>query len=550
MTFNLIREPWIPVITENGVELTIAPSDITKEISSSPLVGLNCIRPDFNGALIQFLIGLVQASIAPKRDAEWLKYVMEPPTPDMLKKAFEPLAFAFDIDGEGPRFLQDRDIANEDMWDIHKLFLEMPGENTIKLNKDLFSKRGRIFGICPSCAAMALYTMQTNSAGFGAGHRTSLRGGGPLSTIVKGRNLWEDIWFNVLNESSFMNNRSDDKIQDKDKFPWLTHTRTSGKGESETTYADVHPVQMFFGMPLRIFLEFKKKDSTCDCCGAPTPIVTSNFHIKNHGVNYSGPWFHPLSPYKTYKKNQDDIPIVSTLKVDSTSILYDHWLGIVQKDTQETIQIEPAKVISVFNDRKEQYPDEIPDESTRLSIFGYELENGKARCWWEAQMPLISVKSELKEEYELNIAKLIRMAKYANSKTLVFTKLAMFKEPKNVKGDFKFIEQDFWKDSENAFYQALCELKLVLSDKKDLVTLKKSWLKEISKIAEIIFDRYSQVEMIGDCDPERIAKNRRKLTRSLLPGNSIIVEILNLPMPPHEQGKGKNESITDKPSRV
>lgn len=165
-------------------------------------------------------------------------------------------------------------------------------------------------------------------------------------------------------------------------------------------------------------------------------------------------------------------------------------------------------------------------------------------------MPLISVKSELKEEYELNIAKLIRMAKYANSKTLVFTKLAMFKEPKNVKGDFKFIEQDFWKDSENAFYQALCELKLVLSDKKDLVTLKKSWLKEISKIAEIIFDRYSQVEMIGDCDPERIAKNRRKLTRSLLPGNSIIVEILNLPMPPHEQGKGKNESITDKPSRV
>jgi CRISPR system Cascade subunit CasA len=458
---------------------------------------------------------------------EWLKYVMEPPTPETLKKAFEPLAYAFDIDGGGPRFLQDRDIANEDMWDIHKLFLEMPGENTIKMNKDLFSKRGRISSICPSCAAMALYTIQTNSAGFGAGHRTSLRGGGPMSTIVKGRNLWEDIWFNVLNEPAFLNNRSDDKIQDTEKFPWLTHTRTSGKGEPETTYADVHPVQMFFGMPLRIFLEFKQKDSTCDCCGVSTPVVTSNFHIKNHGVNYSGPWCHPLSPYKTYKKNQDDLPIVSTLKVDSTSILYNHWLGIVQKHAQATIQIEPAKAISIFNERKENYSDEIPDGSIRISIFGYELENGKARCWWEAQIPLITVKPELKEKYEFIIAQLIKVAKHANSKTLFHTKLAMFKEPKNVKGDFKFIEQDFWKESGNAFYQALYELKSVLSDNHDLIPLKKSWLKEISDVAEIIFDRYSQVEMIGDCDPARIAKNRRNLIRSLSPGNEIIGEFLS-----------------------
>jgi CRISPR system Cascade subunit CasA len=550
MTFNLIREPWIPVITENGVELTIAPSDITKEISSSPLVGLNCARPDFNGALIQFLIGLVQASMAPNRDAEWLKYVMEPPTPDLLKKAFEPIEYAFDIDGKGPRFLQDRDIANEDMWDIHKLFLEMPGENTIKLNKDLFSKRGRISSICPSCAAMALYTIQTNSAGFGAGHRTSLRGGGPMSTIVKGRNLWEDIWFNVLEESSFMNYHSNDKIQDTDKFPWLTHTRTSGKGENETTYADVHPVQMFFGMPLRILLEFQQKDSTCDCCGKSTQVITSNFHIKNHGVNYSGPWFHPLSPYKTYKKNQDVIPIVSTLKVDSTSILYDHWLGIVQKDAQATIQIEPAKAISIFNERKERYSDEIPDGSTRLSIFGFELENGKARGWWEAQMPLITVKPELKEEYELIIAQLIRAANYAGNQTLYYTKLAMFKEPKNVKGDFNFIKQDFWKDSENAFYQTLYELKSTLSNSKDLIPLKKSWLKYISGVAETIFDRYSQVEMIGDCDPERIAKNRRKLARDLSSGNKKMGELLDLPLPPHKADREKNTGNTSKSSRV
>ncbi|KUK60681.1 MAG: CRISPR-associated protein, Cse1 family, partial [Methanoculleus marisnigri] len=105
---NLIDDPWIPVVRRDGARETIAPREITG--GAEPVIRLDAPRPDFNGALIQFLIGLVQTAIPPGDNRDWRRKFKTPPPPDELKRAFAPYAHAFNFDGEGPRFMQDYDL--------------------------------------------------------------------------------------------------------------------------------------------------------------------------------------------------------------------------------------------------------------------------------------------------------------------------------------------------------------------------------------------------------------------------------------------------------
>ena len=89
-------------------------------------------------------------------------------------------------------------VPNDLRSPIAALLIEQPGDKTLKDNTDLFIHRGQMQSLCPACAAAALYTLQAFAPSGGKGHRTSMRGGGPLSTLLKGRNLWESVWLNVL----------------------------------------------------------------------------------------------------------------------------------------------------------------------------------------------------------------------------------------------------------------------------------------------------------------------------------------------------------------
>ncbi|MCP4406670.1 MAG: type I-E CRISPR-associated protein Cse1/CasA [Gammaproteobacteria bacterium] len=64
-------------------------------------------RPDFDGALMQFLIGLLQTAAPPPNHDQWIDWLEEPPTPEILKKKFLKFEEVFDLDGDGPRFMRE-----------------------------------------------------------------------------------------------------------------------------------------------------------------------------------------------------------------------------------------------------------------------------------------------------------------------------------------------------------------------------------------------------------------------------------------------------------
>ncbi len=330
---NLIRAPWLLLRRRSGHVQQVAPFRVVDGIDNDPFVAFAWPRPDFNGAAHEFLIGLLSTTAAPENGDEWEDWWAEPPAPEVLWGRFEAVADAFDLDGPGPRFLQDIDpLDGADEKTVAALLIDTPGAQTLRNNADLFVKRGSAPVLGRAAAAMALFTLNAYAPSGGAGHRTSLRGGGPLTTLaLAGDHLWGRLWPNVETVESIKDRWPRPSLPPDDPaamFPWLAPTRTSNPkaGGQATTPADTHPLQVYWGMPRRIRLAFEKSQGRrCALTGVEDEVVVAAYRTRNYGVNYSEGFEHPLTPYYAQKAGSERLPVHPR----PGGLSYRHWPGLV-----------------------------------------------------------------------------------------------------------------------------------------------------------------------------------------------------------------------------
>jgi CRISPR system Cascade subunit CasA len=528
MSKNLLFDPWLPLRRRSGAVETVPAWQITDRHEEDPFTGFASVRPDFDGALAQFLIGLLQTALAPARSRDWRQRFDSPPSPEILRDAFQPLAFAFELFGDGPRFLQDLTLEAEDPGEerIERLLIEAPGENTLRQGRDHFIKGGRIEALCPACAAMALLSLQVNAPSGGQGHRTGLRGGGPLTTlVVHPESLWQTLWLNVL-LSTDLQGDDEGKNRPEDRFPWLAPTRTSnGKdGGRDTTLADVHPLQMYWAMPRRIRLRpeppTEPEGEVCSlCAGSGRPLVRTFFN-RNYGVNYVGSWNHLLTPYR--KTEEGFLPMLGR----SASQTYRDWLGLVQNDPKR--QIQPAAVIAAFlrNDSRRTRVNYV------LWAFGYDMDNMKARAWLDGRMPLFIIPSEIREAFELDSERLVLSADEAAYALISAVRRTL---PENLPRAPADVGIRFWQETEAPFYEHLQRIREHLEAKEETVAARRHWLRQLRTIANRAFETVTVVGSFEATDPKKVALAWNGLQRFF---QSVkLKELLGLPVPPKKTGK-------------
>jgi CRISPR system Cascade subunit CasA len=294
---NLIIDPWLPVVRMSGRREVIAPNHLTSSYTDDPVVAVAWPRPDFDLATHELLIGLLAATYPLNADgAGWVDAFHNPPAPAELAERLAPLAPYFNIDGAGPLFMQDHDGGLEgEALPMDRLLIDGTGENTEKLNKDLFTKRRPGAVLSRPAAAIAAYALQQWASKGGPGQRVGLRGGGPLVTLAlpdggRPARLWEVLWLNTP---------SDRRLADPARaFPWLAPCLTSKRHETlhET---DADRLQAFFGTPRRMRLVWAENIDRRPCMltGVVDDVVCTGFIRVQHGVNY-GVWRHPLTPYR------------------------------------------------------------------------------------------------------------------------------------------------------------------------------------------------------------------------------------------------------------
>jgi len=542
MQFNLIDKEWIPVKRRDGSKLMIAPWQVTDHFFKNPIVALDAPRPDFNGALIQFLIGLVQTVAPPQTPAEWRKKLINPPMPEVLKATFVKTRHAFELGGDGPRFMQDyEDITSNDNL-IDGLLIETPGQNALANNTDHFVKRNSVRALCPSCCATALFTFQTNSPAGGPGYMTSLRGGGPLTTLAIGdechNTLWQLVYLNVLEHNKFLNTcGNSDLNEEKDIYPWLGKTKIGKRKKGnmyygkDTTPQDANPATMFWAMPRRIRLNLSFVSSgSCDICGKNSDNLIKTYREIPGGASYTG-WLHPLSPYyeQTAKGENSILPV----HAQPNGLTYRHWLGFVVQDGNKKL---PARIVHEFYERWQS------GWQFRLWAFGYDMDSMKARCWYESTMPFLCVDNVVRSDYETIVAGMIRAAVEIANNTRSALKKAWFRRPGDTKGDTTFVDNSFWQNTESDFYSAINNLISALETGSDTLAINRIWLSILCNASLHLFDQYAWEGLIEDADPKRVVTARKELEQ--YNRGKKIKELLGIPIEkttPNKKTKAKKE---------
>lgn len=528
MQFNLIDERWIPVTRRDGTATMIAPWEVTEGFADNPVVALNAPRPDFNGALIQFLIGLVQTVAAPMNGTEWRKKLAEPPLPEELKAAFDTVRHAFELGGDGPRFMQDFEALIGQAGSIDGLLIDEPGENALKNNTDFFVKRKQdSFSMCPACCVAAIFSLQTNAPAGGRGYMTSLRGGGPLTTLVIGsgqlETLWHTAWLNVLESNKFQGLANSSLAYPCEKFPWLAKTK------AHVTEQQIHPAQYFWATPRRIKLTQENSyEGKCDVCSCESNKLISQYIELPNGTKYQEPMKHPLSAF-----NGSSTKAILT---PQGGVSYRHWLGLVVIDSDS--KNEPARVVHEFIQERQKR-----DWQFRLWSFGYDFVPGqnKARCWYDSTMPLIYI-DQSSREFEGCIAGMVKAAAEIAFNARAALKKAWFKRPGDAKGDVTFVDNSFWYQSESAFYETLGNLRTSLESGTGSVDACQVWHKVLCEQALKLFDGYAWTGPIEDADPKRVVIARREL-EYYNRGNKI-KELLGLPVVQKATGKTAKKKET------
>lgn len=498
---KLITTRWLPVIYRDGTYGKMAPTDLANE----DIVDIAAPRADFQGAAWQFLIGLLQTSLAPEDWFGWDDIWEEGLTTQRLCDALAPFESAFVFGPDAPSFMQDFQPLEGETVSVATLLPEIPGQQTLKRNTDHFIKRGGVETMCPHCAALALFALQLNAPSGGKGYRTGLRGGGPITTLVTLHQykddlqppLWRKLWLNVMPQQ--VGRLPIGRGDDPRIFPWLAPTRTSENAGGITTPEQGDPLQAYWGMPRRIRLDFDHtRSGECDLCGEASDALLDRMAVKNYGINYEG-WRHPLTPYRTPQKEGGE---TFSLKGQPGGLMWRDWLGLSLGCQSDNNHERPAQVVAVHLDNP------LEESHTGLWAFGYDFDNMKARCWYEHHLPLLRIPSSQQPFVRQTLQSAAACAVRALSTLRTALKEAWFDNPKHASGDFSFIDADFWQQTQPDFLALIEQVKATTDgDDRALLT---GWQGHIWRFARRYFDQHAISNPQEQTDFSRIMRARKK----------------------------------------
>jgi len=542
---NLINDRWIPVIREDGKNDMIAPWQIGE--TNNPVIEINAPRFDFQGALYQFLIGLIQTTYAPEDTDGWIERWEEGIDPEQLKKAFESVSDAFELYQEdGIAFMQDLTLKDVKKEPIEYLLIDAPQENAREKNTDLFVKRDLIKQVCESCVATLLFTFNSVGPAVGPGYRVGIRGGGPLTTLVMTDHneelLWKKLWLNIISQDKFVPSISNVTSH---VFPWIGETKISGKPKDVGCFLpkgktkcegcikcgiypdDKSELYNYWSMPQRIKLSHNCSEGNCDICNQFSNKTFTHYLVKNYGNNYIGGWIHPLTPYK-FDDEKKHSP--NSYKGHFGGIRYKDWLGMVFTDPNSNIH--SSKNVSQY--LNEYARESLKSYKPRLWCFGYDLKSRKANGMYEHILPIFNLNKVYKDKVLSWISDLTLISSEVVSMLVQFTKQAVFKPSIDKKGKKSWgkglipnanafgikVEYSFWFKTENHFYTLLPKL-IELSKEQFPSSVYQQWLKILYKTMMQLFEQWTLDSPPEDLDLKRIVLAKQALQKKYYSNKNI-----------------------------
>ena len=155
----------------------------------------------------------------------------------------------------------------------------------------------------------------------------------------------------------------------------------------------------------------------------------------------------------------------------------------------------------------------------RLWAFGYDMDNMKARCWYESTLPLFGLADcapDAHRRVESEVGLWLAGAELAAFYLRAGVKDAWFS--RDARGVSSRIDASFWGRTEAEFYSNLkCLIESVRDDREmNTVQIRDSWQRLLIKSTTNLFDEeFVGAGQIERQNPHRIAKAFQQLRRNL-----------------------------------
>jgi len=282
---NLLLHSWIPVRADGGSgefrlltyrELLCQPGNWRVSLP----------RDDMELACLQLLICMTQVMFLPEDDEELFERMDGPLAEAEFKSGIAPCADWLDLDHPTQPFMQTRGVTAKEITPIQKLLIGLPDGN----NHCFFNEVGEVAALSAPAAAIALFNQAVNCPSFGGGFKYGLRGGAPITTLVDGPDLRQQVWRNVLTRERAQENLPDwnhdlsrdrptwvDPIEEKQKIHWY----------------EIGLARGLFWQPAHVELVASKESSPCGLLGIDAGPVYKGFRKEKFNYQLEGTWPHP-----------------------------------------------------------------------------------------------------------------------------------------------------------------------------------------------------------------------------------------------------------------
>ncbi len=329
---NLLTDAWIPVHAQGQHTHLHLETILTDETSWE----IDLPRDDLELAAIQLLSSLVQCLLPPEDLDDWVERLKAPIPTETYRQAIKPFQEWFDLSHSQYPFMQCLATTAKNITPIQKLFVGLPEGN----NHIFFNRPGEVQLACSSCVAIALFNQASNAPSFGGGFKDGLRGV-PISTMIRGYNLRETLWLNVL---SLQKLPLPYDPEQPDEPVWVSPIEQNSKFSA----ASIGWVRGLFWQPHHLRLN-SPQQGACDVCQTQNTDVFSGFLKERFKFSLEGTWKHPYSPSEWKKSNDKETNYLSFRKNIPAWTHLDRFLVPHQK-TNEKFGSTPALVVDQFKE--------------------------------------------------------------------------------------------------------------------------------------------------------------------------------------------------------
>lgn len=283
---DLLTSAWIPVRVAHGLG-PIKLLTYEELLCTEGNWTIALPRDDLELACLQLLICITQILFLPLDDAALRIHFTKLLNPEHFANRTASFRHWFDLDHPTQPFMQTRGVEAKDITPIQKLLVGLPEGN----NHAFFNEVGEVKRLGPAIAAIALFNQAMNCPSFGGGFKGGLRGGAPITTLVRGKDLRETIWRNVLTLPRIQERLPDYEPDFSNDLPtWIKPIRAQ-----ETIYAllQIGLARGLFWQPAHVELVKAEQEAPCDLLSGAPGAGYIGFRKEKFNFIVEGVWPHP-----------------------------------------------------------------------------------------------------------------------------------------------------------------------------------------------------------------------------------------------------------------